>query len=192
MYQLNNSIRPRYSRQLLTVAAGLGILAAAAGAGTSPSEAAVADYTVWTSVPSACSPDEASTGRYDAHVSAFKHANGATGQLVTRCNVVNLPEFGLGDSQRLQAVYRDTDGVGTGQQVLVDLIQARPDGSTVILARLNSNSFSGSQASQTRSVGYTHNFDFEHNAYYVEVRVTRSSTSTTPAASTVRLTSFAS
>jgi len=185
---MNHSILK--SRRTQGVAVGIGALAAIAG--TVPSTAAVGPYTVWTHVPSACAPDEASMGRYDAHVSAFKHAPGATGQIVTRCNVVDLPEFGIGGTPVLQASYRDSDGPGANEQVLVDLIQARPDGLTTILARLNSNNFGASAGTQTQRVPFNHAFDFERNAYYVEIRVTRGTTAPAPAASTVRLTSVVS
>jgi hypothetical protein len=173
----------------LAAAAGITALAAVlASFQANPSAAVGSSATVWTHVPSACSPDEASDGRYDSHVSAFKHAPGATGQIVTRCNVVDLPQFGIGEIPVLEVLYRDGDGTSTGQGVLVDLIEARPDGSTAIVARFNSNNFAGSPATQTRRIPLNHAFDFNRNAYYVEVRVTRTATTTAPAASTVRLT----
>ena len=131
-------------------------------------------------------PDEASTGRYDSHVSAFKHTPAATGQVVTRCNVVQLPDFTGGLDQRLEVTYRDPDGLGTRSQVQADLIQARPDGSTLILAHFDSNRFTNT-ATATHTFGYHHAFDFSRNAYYVDVRVTRSTTSLAPSVSTVRL-----
>jgi hypothetical protein len=141
---------------------------------------------VWTHVPSTCTPDEASAGRYDVHVSAFKHASGATGQIVTRCNVVDLPQFGSGgDFPALEVLYKDA---GSGAQVTVDLIEARFDGLTSVMAHFNSNLFPASTATQRQFVPYSRSFNFDQSAYYVEIRVTRSSTATAPAASTVRLT----
>jgi hypothetical protein len=178
----------RISKGTIAAAAGACALAVVAGIGVGPSSAVGSTATVWTHVPSACTPDEASAGRYDVHVSSFKHAAGATGQIVTRCNVVDLPEFGSGDFPVLDVVYKDGDGTATGEQVLVDLIEARPDGSTSIMARFNSNTFSGSAATQRRFIDFTRAFNFNQNGYYVEVRVSRSSTATAPSASTVRLT----
>lgn len=178
----------RTTKATIAAAAGACALAVVAGAAAGPSSAVGSTATVWTHVPSTCTPDEASDGRYDVHVSSFKHRAGATGQIVTRCNVVDLPQFGSGEVPVLQVVYKDGDGTATGEQVLVDLIEARPDGSTSIMARFNSNAFSGSAATQRRFVELTRSFDFNQNGYYVDVRVTRSSTATTPSASTVRLT----
>ena len=176
------------SKGALAAAAPIAALAALASFQAGPSAAVGSSATVWTHVPSACSPDEASTGKYDSHVSTFKHAPGTTGQVVTRCNVVDLPQFGIGEIPVLEVLYRDGDGTNTGQGVLVDLIEARPDGSTAIMARFNSNDFGGSAATQRRRVAFGHAFDFNRSAYYVEVRVTRTTTTTGPAASTVRLT----
>lgn len=170
-----------------TVAAGL-LAAGIAGIGLLPSSAAPSSDTEWTHVPSACSPDEASNGRYDSHVSAFKHARTATGQIVTRCNVVELPDFVTGNTQRMEVSYRDADGPGTRFQVRVELIQALANGATVVRARFNSNSYPAAIATTRRAILYRHAFDFTNSAYYVEVRVTRTRTSSFPEATTVRLT----
>lgn len=188
MHRTNHRSTTSTSKRTLAAAAGACALAVVAGVGAGPSSAVGGSATVWTHVPSTCTPDEASTGRYDVHVSSFKHATGATGQIVTRCNVVDLPEFGVGEFPVLEVVYKDSDGIATGQQVLVDLIEARPDGSTSIMARFNSNAFTGSAAAQRHFIAFTRTFNFHQNAYYVDVRVTRSSTATAPSASTVRLT----
>jgi len=166
-------------------ACALAAVAAVAGVASGPSSAVGSTSTVWTHVPSTCTPDEASTGRYDVHVSAFKHASGATGQIVTRCNVVDLPQFGTGDVPALEVLYKDA---GSGAQVTVDLIEARSDGLTSVMAHFNSNLFPASTATQRHHITYSRSFNFGQSAYYVEIRVTRSSTATAPAASTVRLT----
>ena len=178
--------QPRRAIVLGRTAVGLAAVGALSSLGGLPSSAALSPHTAWTTVPSACSPDEASTGRYDSHVSAFKHTPAATGQVVTRCNVVQLPDFTGGLDQRLEVTYRDPDGLGTRSQVQADLIQARPDGSTLILAHFDSNRFTNT-ATATHTFGYHHAFDFSRNAYYVDVRVTRSTTSLAPSVSTVRL-----
>lgn len=188
MHRTNHRSTTSTSKRTLAAAAGACALAVVAGVAAEPSSAVGGSATVWTHVPSTCTPDEASTGRYDVHVSSFKHATGATGQIVTRCNVVDLPEFGVGEFPVLEVVYKDSDGIATGQQVLVDLIEARPDGSTSIMARFNSNAFPGSAATQRHFIAFTRSFNFHQNAYYVDVRVTRTSTATAPSASTVRLT----
>jgi hypothetical protein len=185
MYHSNHRSTSKWT---IAAAASACAVAVVAGAASGPSSAVGSSSTVWTHVPSTCTPDEASTGRYDVHVSAFKHASGATGQIVTRCNVVDLPQFGTGDVPALEVLYKDADGAGTGAQVVVDLIEARPDGLTSIMAHFNSNAFPGSTATQRRHITYTRLFNFNQSAYYVEIRVTRSSTATAPAASTVRLT----
>ncbi|MGA8210341.1 MAG: hypothetical protein WB441_05695 [Nocardioidaceae bacterium] len=176
------------SKSTAAVAAGIMAVAGLAAIPASPSAAVGSSATVWTHVPSACSPDEASFGRYNSHVASFKHARRARGQIVTRCNVVNLPEFGRGRIPVLEVLYRDRDGRWTREGVRVDLVQARPNGSTTIVARFNSNNYPGRAYTQRRRVAFNHAFDFNRNAYYVDVRVTRSSTSAAPEASTVRLT----
>lgn len=160
---------------------------------SAPSQA-LHNSTVWTHVLSACSPDEASVGRYFTHVSVFKHARGAAGHIVARCNVVNLPRFGsYGDGPVLEVVYRDQDGSSRVRGVRADLIEARPNGATVTVARFSSNDYRGSARMQRRWVSLPDgfHFSFERNAYYVTVRVTRSRSAlrlAPPQASTVRLT----
>jgi hypothetical protein len=176
------------SKRTIATAAGACALAVVAGVGAGPSTAVGSNATVWTHVASACTPDEGSTGRYDGYVSSFRHAPGATGQIVTRCNVVDLPEFGSGEFPVLQVVYKDGDGRGTGEQVLVELIEAQDDGHTRTMASFNSNNFSGSAAVQRRFAWVTGPFNFDQNAYFVHIKVTRSSTTTAPFANTVRLT----
>ena len=144
--------------------------------------------TVWTHVASACSPDEASFGRFDSHVSSFKHAPGATGQIVTRCNIVDLPQFGIGEIPVLDVVYRDQDGSGTAQRVRAELIRSNNAGTTSVIKTFDSNAFAGSPATQRRFVSYSHAFNFDTNAYFVQIRVDRTTTSVTPLIATVRLT----
>jgi hypothetical protein len=178
---------PRFRWRAAWVLAPIVIGAVAIGL-IGQSAGAQGSVTVWTHAASACSPDEASFGRFDAHVSSFKHAPAATGQIVTRCNIVDLPQFGIGEIQVLDVVYRDQDGPGTAQRVRAELIRSNNAGVTSVIRTFDSNAFAGSSATQRRFVSYSHTFNFEANAYFVQVRVDRATTNITPLIATVRLT----
>jgi hypothetical protein len=143
---------------------------------------------VWTTVASACTPDEDSLGRYDSQNSNLSHRGGAVGGIAARCNIVNLTAFGAGDHQVLEVVYRDQDGPGVSYHVQAFLkFVKNVDGSNPTIVVFDSNLFPASSATQTRRVLFAHHFNFTPNAYYVTLIIERTNTAQTPLVSTVRL-----
>jgi hypothetical protein len=170
----------------------------------------------WTHVASACTVDEQSPG-HSLGGAGLSFAASRTGEILARCNVTNLLQSaadteGCSDCQwnTLEVVYRDPDGAASGNQVtvslhevsntglaevpvtIVDPLTGRPvavfDPSLVV--QFNSNAAGGATAAvQTRSVDFSHDFNFEDNAYYVLLRVRRNlaSTGNNPAVFVVRL-----
>lgn len=145
--------------------------------------------TVWTHTASSCVPDDASIGRYDTHVSDIKHKGTSLGQIVTRCNVENLPAFGAGGTPKIEVVLRDQDGHGNAQRATVTLVRAHDDGTTTPVVTVDSNNYLGSSLTKKRTVYFRHNYDFRSNSYYVEIRVSRTTSNVFPIVSSVRLSS---
>lgn len=132
--------------------------------------------------------NEESLGRYDSHLGDFKHKTGFTGQIVARCNIVNLPQFGAGEFSLLEVSYRHQDGSGSKYRVVAELKRASSTGQHPTVATFDSNSSPGSAENQLRWVVYSHSFNFSDNAYYVQLRVTRTDALEFPLVTLVRLT----
>jgi hypothetical protein len=143
---------------------------------------------IWTHVGAACMPDEGSTGKYEANAARFRHKGSFTGDIFARCNVTNPRDDGLNPGwDCLEVVYSrqaDTD------QVTAELIRVSNEtGGVYTLATLDSNNFGTSPDEQTKHVDFHHDFNFEHFAYYVQIKVSRKSSSAghNPSISIVRL-----
>ena len=159
----------------------LASLAAAAVLGLAASSA----HAIWTHAVSACVVDDDDVAEYAAGTTILVHRAGVTGNIVTRCNVVDV-DFGPG-STSLQLVYVDPDGPATAYSVTARLRSIANTGASTTIATVSSNAGPASAAQQLRSVGFNHVFDFYNNAYIVEVIVTRFDTLRTPSASIVRI-----
>jgi hypothetical protein len=144
---------------------------------------------VWTHVGSACTPDEASRGKYSSNESDFNHRGTVLGGIAARCNIVNLTDFGAGEAQVLEVVYRDQDGPGSNYRVRAFLKYVRnSDGQDFTIATFDSNAFGASLATQTHHVFVNHHFNFAPNAYYVTLIIDRADATRLPVVSVVRLT----
>jgi hypothetical protein len=156
-----------------------------------PASASHQSEGVWANAVSGCAIDEADLSEYVVGKS-LSHRAATIKTIVSRCNVENLPlsppAFG-GDPNGLELVYRDPDGPGTAYQVIAKLQQLTNSGAVVTLATVDSNTEAiASPAFQTQFKLFSHDFDFDNNAYYVEVIVFRTNAQRVPAAAIVRLT----
>lgn len=132
--------------------------------------------------------DESSVGRYEASAARFRHKGSITGEIVARCNVTNPRDDGSDPVwDYLEVVYRrqaETD------QVTAELIRVSNEtGGVHTLATFDSNNFGTSPDEQTRHVEFDHTFNFVAFAYYVQIKVSRTSSAAghNPSVSIVRL-----
>ena len=143
---------------------------------------------IWANTVNGCAIDEANVGQYE--VGKFlSHKAGIKTKIVARCNVENLPLTppGFNNVNGLELVYRDPDGPGTAYSVVAKLKQLTNSGAVVTLATVDSNAGPASPSFQSRFELLSHDFDFDKNAYFVEVTVIRSNDQQVPAALIVRL-----
>ena len=153
---------------------------------------AAAQNSISTHVASTCTVDEDSTAIHQFTGGELGFRAGSTGAITARCNVVNPrddgqnPQWGV-----LEVVYRDPDGAGANQ-VVATLKRVSNSGVTTTVPGVifNSNNFAGAIGVQMRSVNFVHGFNFLSYAYYIELRIVRSSATSqdNPAAFLARLT----
>lgn len=143
---------------------------------------------VWTHVGAACVADESSAGKYEASAARFRHKGSNTGDIFARCNVTNPEDDGRNPNwDLLEVVYRcqaETD------QVTAELIRVSNEtGGVHTLATFDSNNFGTSPDEQTEHVTFNHSFNFVAFAYYVQIKVSRTSSAAghNPSISIVRL-----
>lgn len=142
---------------------------------------------VWAHAANACAIDEADVGEYAVGSASLFHKGTITGAITARCNVENLPVTPGGDTLALQLVYRDHDGSGGASRVIARLWQINNSGASSQLAVVDSNLFPASPSFQSQISNFLSvDFDFNNNAYYVEVTVVRNGAAV-PAAAIVRL-----
>ena len=172
---------------LVLIAVVLGI----AGLLMTPTQTANASHQsegVWTHAVNACAIDEADLGEFAFNVNRLNHKAGFVGPLTARCNVENLPITPSGDATALILTYRDQDGPGTAYRVIARLREINNSGAVVTLAIVDSNTGPASPSFQSQFATFSHDFDFNNNAYYVEVTVFRKDALQAPAATIVRIT----
>ena len=152
-----------------------------------PASASHLSQGTWAHAVNACAIDEANVGQYQVGVSFLSHEATATGPLIARCNVENLP-IDPGDVLGLELVYRDQDGPGTAYSVSARLLATTNSGSVVQIAVVNSNTGPVSTSFQRSQIAtFSHDLNFANNAYYVEIIVSRNNTAQAPAAAIVRI-----
>lgn len=164
----------------------LAIVLGGTGLLVTPSQTANASHEsegIWANAVAGCAIDEADVNEYS--VSRFLAPKaGIAGSVTARCNVENLP---LNSGNTLELIYRDPDGSGKANKVIAKLQQLTNSGAVVTLATVDSNTGSASISFQSLTAGFGHHFNFNDNAYYVEVTVTRKSGIQAPAAAIVRI-----
>jgi hypothetical protein len=170
------------------------VLFGGAGLLTAPSQPARASHLtegIWANAVNACAIDEVDLGEYAFGPRGLNHKAGIVGPIVARCNVENLPIHPPFDAPVLHLIYRDQDGAGAGSRVVAKLMMLTNSGAIATIATVDSNSIpcpAGSPSFQSCSAQFSHDFNFDSNAYYVEVTVIRRDTSQVPIAAIVRIT----
>jgi hypothetical protein len=142
---------------------------------------------VWAHAVNACAIDEANLSDYAVGL-GLNHKAGIVGRLTARCNVENLPISPPGDAIGLLLTYRDQDGPGSASRVIARLMQLSNSGTLSLLATVDSNTGPASASLQSKFQTFSHDFDFNNNAYYVEVTVIRRDNTQVPIAAIVRIT----
>lgn len=169
------------TRSLITVAALMSGAVLTQGHGFSQSE--------WSYIASACTLDEASTGKYNLDFARLQFAGTATGEVAARCNVINPLDINGGGNpgwNRLDVTYQDPDGQAAASRVSVQLRRVdRITGLSYTVATFDSNSYPSGQ--QLKTLSFSHTFNFLNYGYYVGISLTRSSSSAAVRAQRVRL-----
>jgi hypothetical protein len=152
-----------------------------------PANASHLSEGVWAHAVNACAIDEANLSDYAVGL-GLNHKAGIVGRITARCNVENLPISPPGDAVGLLLTYRDQDGPGSASRVIARLMQLSNSGTVSLLATVDSNTGPASPSFQSKFQTVSHDFDFNNNAYYVEVTVIRSNATQVPIAAIVRIT----
>ena len=152
-----------------------------------PASASHLSEGVWAHAVNACAIDEANLSDYAVGL-GLNHKAGIVGRLTARCNVENLPISPPGDAIGLLLTYRDQDGPGSASRVIARLIQLSNTGTLSLLATVDSNTGPASASLQSKFQTFSHDFDFNNNAYYVEVTIIRRDNTQVPIAAIVRIT----
>jgi len=135
---------------------------------------------IWSSAASVCEPGSDSIGLYAFDTAAYKFSSGNTGQIKIRCAVTNPKDSGVPAWKTLTVGYVDPDGTGTDYQVDVQLLRvAKSTGTTYIIKTFDSSSYTATGAT-SKSITFTHTFDFTNYAYFCTATVTRGDTSQSP------------
>jgi hypothetical protein len=141
----------------------------------------------WSSAASVCQPGTDSAGLYTFSAAAFEFTGTKTGLIRTRCAVTNPLDLGVPGWKTLVVGYQDPDGTGVNYQVNAQLNRvSKSTGTNYILAVFDSSSFAVTTAT-SRSISFTHTFDFTNFAYYVTLSVTRVDANENPAVWLVEL-----
>jgi hypothetical protein len=150
---------------------------------------AVARAQIWTHAASSCAVDEDSASIYEVNAARLRFKGSNTGTMTARCNVVNLNGSRNPAWDLLEVVYQDPDGNTTANQVTAVLYKVHNStGGISEIARFDSNNFGVNVNTGPQSVAFSHTFNFVSYAYYVEIKVKRTSSSRIPDVSLVRLT----
>jgi len=132
---------------------------------------------VWTATGNSCVVDNSDLDQYEQDSFSLQHRKRAEGTILARCNVSNPLDSGANPGWgTLEVVYRDPDGRDNRSQVRVRLIRVNNGGNTTNVAEFDSDEFPEAADPATQSVVFSHAFDFDTGAYYVELRISREST----------------
>lgn len=149
--------------------------------------AAAAQAQTWSSAASTCQPGVDSAGLYTFNVAIFEFSGSNTGTIKTRCAVNNPLDSGVPSWKTLTVGYQDPDGTGVNYQVNAQLNRVlKSTGVSYIIKVFDSSSFAVNTAA-SRSVSFTHTFDFTNFAYFVTLSVTRADANQSPAVWYVQL-----
>ena len=145
----------------------------------------IAQAEPWTSIGASGLVDNDDLALYgtDNSTGLLFFAGAATGELNVKYNVVAVDGF---NPNALTARFRDNGG---SARVILQLrrygiyngITSNP------LVTIDSNSFASNSSYQTHFVCFTHNFDFENYAYYINAILTRTATAGTTGLGAIKL-----
>jgi hypothetical protein len=140
----------------------------------------VAQAQTWSTVASTCEPGSNSIGLYAYSNGSYEFASGETGTISTRCQLNNPLDTGVPAWKTLTAGFQDPDGRGGDYEVQVSLERvAKGTGIHTIIVTLDSNSYTTTGAT-SKSISFTHTFDFTDYAYYVLLNVSRDDSDASP------------
>jgi hypothetical protein len=132
----------------------------------------------WNAAAIACVPAAETIGNFESTGSiGVQHAAAKTGSLIFVCPVYRFDSTPTDWVMRMS--YRDSTGTATTASVVARLYRVPKDTfAPVAIATLSSNSFADTANNAASSAAsFDHTFDFDANAYYVRVTLTRSATS---------------
>jgi hypothetical protein len=142
----------------------------------------------WTTVASACVPDESSDGMHNLEQARFEFLGASTGQIVARCNITDPHDLGNVFSPPwncMSITYDDPDGFFSQYRVRVQLRLARDtDGASQTITTFDSNLV----ADDNPEIHcFSHTFNFYRNAYYLTLILDRENAQANPRIMRVRL-----
>ena len=161
------------------------VLCALAAAGLMISRPAWAGE--WTTVATACVPDETAVGKFEFEFGRVMFLGANTGEIGFRCNVTN-PQDSAGNTfwDTMEISYEDTDNYFSAAEVVVTLRRVdKFSGLSYELAQFTSNGKGLGQ--QLKWQSFYHTFHFQNNAYYVGISVKRTNNAQNPKVQRVRL-----
>lgn len=141
--------------------------------------AAHAQSIIWSAVGTTCVPDGATVGHYTTgtSVASVRHLGNQTGTLTFTCRVSRVDTATT--DWVLKLSYRDSTGTGGGASVVAKLYRLRIGNYTPALidtVTSNSSSVTGNNTINS-TASFSHTFNFDMNTYFVQVVLTRASSS---------------
>jgi len=134
----------------------------------------------WSTIGSTCQPGSDSIGLYSYSNGTFQFASGETGKISARCQVNNPLDTGVPAWNTLTAGFVDPDAHASDYEVQVHLERvAKSTGTHTVIVTLDSNSYNNTGPT-SKSITFTHTFDFTNYSYYVGLVVLRGDTSFNP------------
>jgi hypothetical protein len=133
----------------------------------------------WIMTADVCVPAAASVaaGNLQTNVGSVQFAAGKTGQIVLNCRIEPFDTSGGNTQWVLQMTYQDSTGANAAAFVSPRLYTQVVGASPQIVKRINSNSTSATGGSfGTFGQTFTHEFNFNGQAYWVRVILDRSAT----------------
>ena len=157
----------------------LTVLATMLLGGLTPGSTA-AQAQIWSSAASVCQPGSDSIGSYAFNVATFEFAGSDTGTIKTRCSVTNPLDSAHRPGRRWWWAIRIPMVPESITRWTRRYSVSKTTGTSYIIKVFDSSSFAVTTAA-SRSVTFTHTFDFVNYAYFVTLSVTRADANQNPA-----------
>lgn len=144
-----------------------------------PAQAFTATW-VWSMTMNSCVPSsKAINNAHYASGNYVAHRGKSTAAIILYCPMSSVADFEPGTSWYLDVTYLDSNGNGGGAGVEVKVVKQNvQSGVTSDVWTFNSNSENTTSIHRS-TVTFQHNFDFETNAYFMQVKLDRSNSSQT-------------